>query len=697
MSSTAGAPRDFLKRVTELNSLAKHLQILHKAFLDGLKIQVQALPKRITGKGSPSTRVEGRHYPRHLRRWDKFTDSQKKRFDQYQGVFGNDFSFPSGYDVEKARSTISKRPKDESSVQDFYKTAVEQPVCKIVQRFLAEREDNPYDGIVKFSHHTHDAPYSDRKAPTIMNEDTEPPAKRMSHRLARSQGERPKGRCVYADEDLQLKIAFVTEYRAAQLITPQQLENAIDDTLFERVLDHISRQQTRGKGYKTTDGEKVDRLVTMYLIQSFDYMIELGLGYSYIAIGASLLFLHIPADAPSTLLYHIFTPPQDLPLEQIDPFKTAVAQVACFGLTAISAKERDQGWIRGAKDELVEWPIRYPTGKPGDDRDESEDPYRIKFTPINPKPKPTPAPLRPRKRKASAEPEIEPAAKPDREFCTLKCLLGLKHHHHALDDNCPNFASHQPRHRPEDQHLAGRHQLDIYQFSHLLKTHLAQHAETVLRPLGGNNQKNGATGFVFKVALEPYGYTFVAKGTIWEYRKRIEHEAAVYRHLERSEHTRDILPVYLGLFDLGDKPYRLTGSESYYFAGEDVQYLLCMAWAGEQAAEDMDVVEGKIKGSVARLRGAGVVHNDLRHANVLWSEERDGYVIIDFDRATILNPCRLPPSLQRRAAPRPIRPRVATKLPTPSDTEGRSTTSRLPTTTPVHIPPRTPSPTPSRR
>ena len=42
-----------------------------------------------------------------------------------------------------------------------------------------------------------------------------------------------------------------------------------------------------------------------------------------------------------------------------------------------------------------------------------------------------------------------------------------------------------------------------------------------------------------------------------------------------------------------------------------------------------------VQESIRAVEGAGVLHNDLRDANMLWNEEVKGVVIVDFERSRI--------------------------------------------------------------
>lgn len=53
---------------------------------------------------------------------------------------------------------------------------------------------------------------------------------------------------------------------------------------------------------------------------------------------------------------------------------------------------------------------------------------------------------------------------------------------------------------------------------------------------------------LFKLELEPYGYTFVAKGALSGHPYDLEHESRVYARLNRLQ--GDVVPVHLGIMEL---------------------------------------------------------------------------------------------------------------------------------------------------
>lgn len=90
------------------------------------------------------------------------------------------------------------------------------------------------------------------------------------------------------------------------------------------------------------------------------------------------------------------------------------------------------------------------------------------------------------------------------------------------------------------------------------------------------------------------------------------------------------MPVYLGNIDLIKR----------YFYDVDVQIMqmLLMLWASE-VAEDGNTanLKGEVRRSVQDLCHERVIHNDVRQPNILWNLERWRVMLVDFDRAEVLD------------------------------------------------------------
>ena len=207
-----------------------------------------------------------------------------------------------------------------------------------------------------------------------------------------------------------------------------------------------------------------------------------------------------------------------------------------------------------------------------------------------------------------------------RQYCTQACLLGLVRRH-PLDKACPNVSAHRVFGN------SSQHVLDKKTLVQLILRQLALDPGNGCELLG----KQGACGALFKLTLELYRYTFVAKGTVTAFRADLKHEGLVYRHL--SEVQGELIPVYLGNISLV-RPYFLD-------VGVRIVHMLLMSWAGEQARKDLMLAMGRdlaaeTTGVVTKMLDCGVEHRDVRPPNVLWNTEGRKVMLVDFERSEIL-------------------------------------------------------------
>lgn len=203
----------------------------------------------------------------------------------------------------------------------------------------------------------------------------------------------------------------------------------------------------------------------------------------------------------------------------------------------------------------------------------------------------------------------------DAQFCTQRCLLGLRTRE-VLDDSCPNVGIH--RQGQDDS----RHPIDAEALVRLLNAQLDENIDRCT-PLGSC----GAYGAPFKLTCATYGYTVVGKGTTSGLWKEVSREAQVYQILRKAQGSA--VPVFLGTIDLA-KIYFLHG------AGE-IRHMLVMGWGGKNTAtmELAPWLRQEIHRSNKEIKALGIIHEDLRRDNILWNEELRRVLIIDFHRSTL--------------------------------------------------------------
>jgi hypothetical protein len=199
-------------------------------------------------------------------------------------------------------------------------------------------------------------------------------------------------------------------------------------------------------------------------------------------------------------------------------------------------------------------------------------------------------------------------------------LLGLVQKH-PLDNACLNVNAH-CAYRATNHYALGRKSL-----AKLISRQLTENLDNGCEPLG----KQGARGALFRLTLESYRYTFIAKGTVMAFIAKLKHECLIYQHLDEVQ--GELIPVYLGNISLV-RPYFLDFRVR-------IVHMLLMSWVGEQARKDLMLAMGRdltaeTNGAVTKLLSCGVEHRDIRPPNVLWNLEIGNVVLVDFERSEIL-------------------------------------------------------------
>ncbi|KAG6173896.1 hypothetical protein E4U27_006620, partial [Claviceps purpurea] len=176
-------------------------------------------------------------------------------------------------------------------------------------------------------------------------------------------------------------------------------------------------------------------------------------------------------------------------------------------------------------------------------------------------------------------------------YCSQKCLLGLVQGG-FLDPKCPNVTLHCQRGAGEAAHPK-RHPVDHAEWLRLLREQFKQSIDLGITYHG----VVGAVGAFFKVTLLAYGYTFVSKGTVPGHIKHLEHEARVYERLKPIQGRRD---------------------------------------GSTEALHDVPWLDEGVR-ALKAVHNEGVLHCDVRWGNVLFNSETKGIMVIDFERAELLD------------------------------------------------------------
>ncbi|KAH7123430.1 hypothetical protein B0J13DRAFT_566621 [Dactylonectria estremocensis] len=684
----ARAREEELRRDQRHTSYDEYLRLCHRDLFSTLQVQDKS-----KSSGGGTTDVTGKHYPLQLQPWKGFLEIQKTYHDIIREILQDDHLLPSQLAVLAIAQTASKRPvASEDDLRTFEHLAVEDPVENILAVTGPRSQSHPIGqeldcNAITFENH----PLSLTETGETDGDDDDDEIffetvqgqtgskKRVARQRKASRRKGPDRWCIRASHTGTRKTAFPIEYKAAHKIPVESFQKAMGkEGLFTRVISRISSGKASINGESHLQ-EQIEETVAKALAQIFHYMIRLGSSYGYLTAGKSLIFLHI-GDDPTVLYYHMVRPKSDAEGEdgKVDPFYTAVAQLAAFCLQTCRCFGKSNQWREKAILLLNEWPLPYPEmgGATTDEETASPESTRSassyagstvttrkltmelrRMTKASCKdPEPSPkidasddtssgdddSVVDGGERTQGAQPSLKgtgPGSKKRKDmtsgndestssevseldalpYCTQRCLLGLKGDG-LLDEECPNVALH----RRAKSGLM--HPINTTRLRELLCKKLARpfHRHRYLKPLDTDG-KYGDTGALFKLTLGCYGYTFVGKGTFAAAVTKLQHEADVYSHLESLQ--GHFVPVCLGSIHL-ETPYPLVLA--------DIVHMLLLSWVGDTVVmNDSVLVEEKTRLREI-LRKQGVVHNDLRQANLLWSDEHDRIMLIDFNLAILL-------------------------------------------------------------
>lgn len=219
------------------------------------------------------------------------------------------------------------------------------------------------------------------------------------------------------------------------------------------------------------------------------------------------------------------------------------------------------------------------------------------------------------------------------EYCTQKCLLGLKNGG-LLDEECPNYT----KHSESTKGKGSSHPLDDHSFILLIQRQLEIdqrlfcHQPTVL--------VKGHHAEFFKITLAGFAYTFCAKGVAVYDQHRLMNEYIMYQRMKDLQ--GECVPVCLGLFAL-QRPF---GSQN--ISGLEITHMLLMSNAGvsveardlKDQSRDMpsgEILELEADRSMRDIRQAGVDRHDQRKKYLYWNSECQRVFYIDFEKNTFIS------------------------------------------------------------
>lgn len=677
---------DALEEQTRPTTLDEYIAACHASIFSKFAIEANT---KLTSRG-PITNPRDKWCPQNLKPWLGFLDQQRQTFGALYHTFPAEIRvFENRAFLAGLGDRISQRPiADEKMLENFMHNSTEDPVRAIIEQLKQEEEVRRVfevgDGVI-FENHPH--ALSDAAEEVVDMETPSTPRtpdhRRDLHRL------RPDQICVYrSDNTLSARrtMIYVSEYKAPHKLTTPHLRLGL------RPMNFYKEVVNRKTIPTTVDPDArfqyhAERLTASAITQTYHYMIEGGLEYGLLTTGAAIVFLRVDWDEPETVYYHLAEP---IPEVSVHPNNshicTAVGQYLAFTLVALGVpgerREHGQEERRAVLERLTTWAEDFETtlrSIPENERSASDSspgyrprvyegvdrsPYILRGRKRRPsdcqgnkepwrkddagepsddesahRPPDTPTPLgrssgkgaRRSQRLLSRPPPVGDGQQ-GQQYCTQKCLLGLVTGG-VLDPKCPNAALH----RKGCANDSKSHPVNHEQWLHLLWKQMARSLDNGITPLG----EGGARGVLFRVTLLVYGYTFVAKGTVRAFIKDLEHEAIVYQRLKRCQGV--YVPVFLGFIDL-----RSMNKTYYYDHRVYVVHLTLLSWGGcpinavNRTCGRKKYLEKETIRSLRAMHQEGIVHNDVRLANMLFNSETDGIMMIDFERSLLLEPYRRP-------------------------------------------------------
>ncbi|KKZ64113.1 hypothetical protein EMCG_01611 [[Emmonsia] crescens] len=636
--------------------LLTYLQLVKEKLISSLSVE----PDPTKSSSGLVTTVNGKYYPPKLCHWADFANLHESRFSQLAEAFSDNALFPSRTNVQGVEQDLSPTTrKDELDLRPFIRTAIEKPAQRLVQAYLRQTKDSQTKDSETVDFRFQSNAYSlfdkDNPTPTNANVATAqaeaPPSKKQSPERFKEVPDRWGIRKLLNGEEV---TTLVGEYKAAHKLPSGSFKDVFQAAGESLFLDTLRRLSS-----PTVDEAKEQSTVVKVLCQIFDYMIKAGLQYGYLTSGHELVFLMVKEGDVQTLYYHFTavtyranSSPSNSP-RAIDVCYGPVSQLTTFVLLSLESAKRSPQWIESAKSRLWQWPLfpstlnladrprleslykDYSSSSSGDERPKDEDgSYRSS--------------RQPRKRQLTEDTKMttrrssrtqhqrqhqsqHQSQRPTLPYCTQACLLGLSQGH-PLDESCPNFSSHQQG-GASHNHLISKEEL-----CSLVNDQLARNLDENCQCLDTWGMF-GAVGVLFKITLTDYGYTFVAKGVQAVDERSLLHEAKVYAHLLELQGV--IVPVHLGNIKLV-QTYPLVSLAT-------VTSMMLMSWAGNNLhskdyGPDVDIdIEAQKQQSIVELNAAGLVHDDLRQSNMVWNQERQRVMVIDFDQSKIQLPQRKRP------------------------------------------------------
>ncbi|QKX56736.1 uncharacterized protein TRUGW13939_03842 [Talaromyces rugulosus] len=648
-------------------TLPEFLNACHEHLFLGLAVQPD---KTSSTKGSPAN-ADHKLRPSRIQEWTTFADEQMAIWEDLMGAdFVTERHFTSLSGLEGAGRGVRERMlSSELDLGYFLRQTVESHVSSVIKQLHANpqlRRIFHLHGDVTFENHantlTDESEIVTNMGSLSLAQDMPRRSERLAARRSRETSSstsrpemiqtsaqplpslpRPRADqfCVY-NRGLEEKVpAFIIEYTAPHKLSLAHIQAGLQDM----ELDPVVRYQ---KGESPED--KCRRVVAAVITQSVDYMVRGGNEYGYVSTGEAFIFLRMLQDDPSTVLYYLSVPKEDVGdttgwtgnvNDDNRLHLTSLGQVLAFTLRALRTPPRPLNWRYWAMAQLETWEMVYDLVL--DEISENDIPSSIYKPPRSRIEYCSRSPVKTRSKSmmavscqlltgstvsnyddddddsgVSTRSQQTASKGKTQRYCTQQCLRGLCQRG-PLDKNCPNA----------QQHGVDRHQLSRATLLKLLHRQLSDDDPRPDSELGCESlHVHGSRGALFKVTLLSHGYTFVGKGVPANFISYSRHEESMYSHLTTIQGL--FVPVILGSLDL-HRPI------SYDGIAEMVRLTL-MSYAGRtlvhQHGVDWTQIVPQAEKSLRAIHELGILHSDVTIlGNIIWNEENNQVMFIDFERA----------------------------------------------------------------
>ncbi|KKZ60465.1 hypothetical protein EMCG_00752 [[Emmonsia] crescens] len=587
----------------------EYLDLCHIHFYKRLSVQFNI---SFSTKGTV-TSPKGRCYPKKLLPWEGFDEGQRRRFDEVYEFFHSSSASPKLFSSSRTMEELGdmlcdRKFASEDDLRPHQQLSIEKPISTIIAALSemegAHKQFSLGRGVMFENHvNTLDEQVEEvqqhLEAQSLSNTDTVELTLVRADRI-----------CVYKDMEDKNSLSYLIEYKPPHKLPEPDLDKGLRPMNLDR---EVVREYRIPIDTKKREQYHADKKVGSVITQTFDYMIKSVSWPSCLKdeakTGATGGYKNYPSgrlmgggmlpETPDNSKRPKTPPTSEFKGKPSNESRT-------FNLRARRARQSKCN---------EDQPFAYIDS--GDDSSSEPEP-RWPETPVPV----THSTQTPAQTASMNSPVSSRTRGQTREYCTQACLLGLVQRS-ALDESCPNALIH------GNGKPCRRHRINGKTFLTLVRKQLGRTLDRDCEPLW----KQGARGNLFKITLASHGYTFVGKGTISVFVPYLQHEGRIYQRLERLQ--GQVVPVYLGNIGLV-KPYWMD-------LGVEIVHMLLLSWGGEtsQSSGALDL-EGEVYRSVEEVRREGVEHNDVREPNILWNDERQRAMLVDFERSLLL-PDRLQP------------------------------------------------------